>query len=159
MAYWMLVVSNSEVCPSRHAFEVPLYSDFEADYDIRRGTETDWREVELCFSPDAASPEEDPDPDNDFATVFREPDPAAVSAELAELILELEGVEPASGARWVANYLRGARTIYRFSAHHDDHDQAMAALTAVMACIQRETRGISYAEGEGWSNQDGCQVT
>ncbi|WP_438028154.1 hypothetical protein [Sorangium sp. So ce233] len=31
----------------------------------------------------------------------------------------------------------------------------MDALRAVTTCIQRETAGLVYADGEGWSNQDG----
>lgn len=169
MAYWMLVVSQSNVCPSRHAIEVPLFSDFDADYEIRSGTEDDWREIELVFVPNDEDEDEDDDeeededeesdPEGDFATIFREPDPTAVRAELDEIIQELDGVEPASGAAWVADYLRSAKTIYRFTPHHEDFELAMEALRAVMWGIQKESAGIAYAEGEGWSNQDGCQVT
>ncbi|WP_437995288.1 amidase family protein [Sorangium sp. So ce185] len=54
----------------------------------------------------------------------------------------------------VTEYLRDVRTIYSFTPH-DAHDEAMDALRAVMTCIQRETARLVYADGEGWSNQDG----
>jgi hypothetical protein len=48
-AYWMLAFSGSTTCPMLDAIEVPLFSDFRADYEIRQGTELDWREIELAF--------------------------------------------------------------------------------------------------------------
>ncbi|WP_437524633.1 hypothetical protein WME79_36385 [Sorangium sp. So ce726] len=157
----MFVVTKSAVCATRHSIEVPLYSDFEADYDIVSGVEADWQEIELRFAPDDADPS-DP-PAKPFATMYRESDPAAVAEEIASMIDLLEGVEPRSGAEWVAEHLRDVRAIYSFTPHytHDEarDDEAMEALRAVMTCIQRETTGLIYADGEGWSNQDGYQIT
>ena len=161
----MLVVTERAACASMHTIEVPLYSDFAADYDILRGSEEDWREIQLVFTSDTDDSPEDGDGADgeemrdEFATIDREPDEAAVRAEAEEMVAELSRVEPSSGASWVIERLRRARTIYRFTPHHGDFERAMTALRAVMWCIQREVAGINYAEGEGWSNEDGCLVT
>jgi len=159
MAYWMLVVSTDSACPPLDAIEVPLFSDFEADYEIRGGTEADWREIELRFAPDDRDDEAPPDPDDDFATIYRDVDPQRVQEQVDDFIEELAHIEPNRGAQWVAARLRAARTIYSFTPHHADRDTAMEALRAVLWSIQQRSAGLCYAEGEGWSNTDGNLVT
>jgi hypothetical protein len=58
MAYWMFVVTSSTTCVTHDAIASLLYSDFAADYDIVKGTDEDWQEIELRWSPDGASPDE-----------------------------------------------------------------------------------------------------
>jgi hypothetical protein len=152
----MFVVTKSASCATHDAISLRLYSDFEADYDIVQGTEADWQEVQLRWAPDDAGP--DYPPEESFATVYRKTGPAEVAEELASMLEDLEGVEPHTGAKWVAEYLRDVRTIYAFTPHGGD-DETLAALRAVIIGIQNEADGLFYADLEGWSNQDHYQIT
>jgi hypothetical protein len=152
----MFVVTTSASCATRRAIEVPLYTEFEAEYDIIEGSENDWRKIELRWAPDDA--DSDSLAEQPFATLYRESDPTAVARELSSMSDALEGVEPRSGSQWVVDHLRDVKTIYRFTPHSGD-EEALDALRAVLIGIQNETRGLVYAEGEGWSNPDGDQIT
>jgi hypothetical protein len=176
MSYWILIVSESAECPSRHAIEVPLYSDYAADYEVRKGTEDDWEEVELLFT--AESDDDDDEDDQEtggeeedeteggeemrepFATIYRKTSEAKVRAEVESMLEQLVGVQPASGAEWVKDLLGRAKSVFSATPHHPtDPERAMDALRAVLSCIRREVKGLNYAEGEGWSNGDGCLIT
>jgi hypothetical protein len=151
MAYWMLVVSRDGNCPSLDTIEVPLFSDFDADYDVRQGTELDWREIELSFATDQRA--------DDFATIYRHVDPKSIAKYLEGWRESLAHAEPRRAASWLRQWLSGARTVYSFTPHHRNMDKAMAALRVVIQSIRLATGGIAYAEGEGWSNDDGYLVT
>lgn len=178
MAYWMLVLSGSAECPALDAVEVPLFSDFNADYAIRHGTELDWREIELSF---VGRPSDDDGDDlvgggldreqEGFATVFRDPIDRAPLRDLPgwtgwrsyieDLCSKLDDVAPRANARWLQAFLREVRTIYHFTPHHAERsEEAMQALRAVMWSLQQEARpAIAYADGEGYYDQDGSLVT
>jgi hypothetical protein len=177
MAYYMDVVSHSLACPSLQAIEIPLFSEFDASYEIRGGTEDDWREIELLWvEPDDDEDEDDGfdaretgrsavdghDPADEFATIIRRVNPAEVAKYVESFREELltGGVRPERGSRWVADWLQGAQTWYSFTPHSSDRDdEAMDVLRAIMWSIQRDTNGLAYADLEGWSNQEGDQIT
>jgi hypothetical protein len=156
MTYWIFLATRSEKCASLDSIEVPLLTDFEATYDIAQGTDQDWSEITLRFLPDDASPDEPPD--TPFATIYRHADPTTVTEQISEWRKQLESVQPYSGAHWVRHYLRSVRTVYAFTPHGID-EETMTALRAVISGIQHEVSAILYAENEGWSNEDGYQIT
>lgn len=176
MAYWMLVFSRAATCPKLDAIEVPLFSDFRADYEIRHGTDGDWREIELAFvgppldddDDDDEPPDQEPD---DFATIFRDPVDSprlhappgwtGWRAHLDELCNQLEDVAPRCNARWVQEFLREVKTIYHFTPHHAERrEEAMRALRNVMWSLQQHAiPAIAYAEGEGYYDHEGSLLT
>jgi hypothetical protein len=160
MAYWMLVLTPTATAASLDAVDVALYSDFEADYEVLAGTDDDWSELSLFFRDDDAPDDFEPGPEDRFATIDRR----AVTpgdTEIADMIEELEGgIEPNAGARWVSGQLAGVRCLYSATAqHHDRHDEALEALRAVLWGIQRGVGGLLYCDFEGYSNEEGDQIT
>lgn len=74
---------------------------------------------------------------------------------------ELDECRPRSGAVWVDQYLRSARTLYACRCLSFGLLGAYGAIPGkVMWCIQSVVgSGIIHAEGQGFSNEDGYQIT
>jgi hypothetical protein len=97
----------------------------------------------------------------EFAAIERNPiAPGALGAEeLAEMMDEVSECEPASAARWLKTYLSAAQTIYAFQVlSAADEGDGWAAIRAAMDACQEHAGGISQADGEGFSNEDGFHV-
>jgi len=74
---------------------------------------------------------------------------------------ELKGAEPAVNVQWVAQYLTRVRTIYTFTcASGFSETSAFGLVNDLIESFQQDgPGGILYAEGEGWSNEDGQHIT
>jgi hypothetical protein len=92
----------------------------------------------------------------EFAAVERNPvTPGALGAdELAEMIEEVSGAEPASAVAWLREYLSSVKTIYAFQVlSAADEGDGWAAIRAAMSACQDVGGGITQADGEGFSNE------
>jgi hypothetical protein len=79
--------------------------------------------------------------------------------EVAEFFEELADCKPASGAAWVADYLKSVKTVYAFQhLSGSDEDAGFEALQALKAHIHDMGDAILQADGEGFANEDGYHV-
>lgn len=81
--------------------------------------------------------------------------------ELGYFIDELTDVEPAANVQWVAQYLTRVRTIYVFRCTSRFSETAAQEVVNDLLDSFRndEPYGLTHAEGEGWSNEDGPHIT
>ncbi len=79
--------------------------------------------------------------------------------EIAEFIEEISDAQPASAARWLAQYLPRVKTIYAFQLlNGTDVDDGWSAVHALQWRIWAKRGGILQADGEGFSNEDGHSI-
>jgi hypothetical protein len=79
--------------------------------------------------------------------------------EIAQFMEELEEGEPASAAEWLKKYLRRVKCIYAFQIlAGTNKGKGWGALYAVKDAIKDRTLGITQADGEGFSNEEGFHV-
>jgi len=71
----------------------------------------------------------------------------------------LAGARPAAGADWVWNYVAKVKTIYAFRVlPAADEGDGWEAIAAVRNALWSRLDGILQAEGQGFTNESGCQV-
>jgi len=146
MSYYMTLYSLSERCPSVDAIEVPLFSDFDADYSIEKGDDDDWREITFCFDGEEDS----------FATLCRVTVDSPDGLPYIEAALgDIEDGEPASAVTWLKAYLSRVKAIYTFAI---DDDRGLPAIRAVQHGIWLEVGGVKQADMEGFSNDEDFHI-
>lgn len=80
-------------------------------------------------------------------------------AEVAEFLESVADAKPASAARWLQEYLPGVRCIYAFQVlNGTKSEEDWSALHAVRTAVQESVGGIMQADGEGFSNEEGCHI-
>jgi hypothetical protein len=68
----------------------------------------------------------------------------------------LAGVEPAVNVQWVAQYLAGVRTVYKFACSLSAPESNLDLVNAIVDDFRNEgPSGLLYAENEGWSGDHG----
>jgi len=78
---------------------------------------------------------------------------------LYAMAASLAGACPAAGADWVWNYVAKVRTIYAFRALAGAAEgDGWAAIAAVRNALWSRLDGILQADGQGFTNESGCQV-
>jgi hypothetical protein len=84
-----------------------------------------------------------------------------MAREIDWLLDDLRDRQPRSSAIWAANYLRSARALYGCSYLSFGLSSAHASVpSSLMWAIQTIVGGgILHAEGQGFSNEDGYQIT
>ena len=79
--------------------------------------------------------------------------------EVAEFLDEIEGCKPDSAANWLRDYLAGVQYIYALQILSGaEMDDGWSAICAVRDAIRGVVGGISQADGEGFSNEDGYHI-
>jgi hypothetical protein len=79
--------------------------------------------------------------------------------EIAEFLDQLAECKPASGAAWVAEYLKSVKTIYAFEhLAGSDEDAGFEALQTLRAHLFEMDDAILQADGEGFTNEDGYSI-
>lgn len=79
--------------------------------------------------------------------------------EIEEFIGEAAASTPASNGGYVARTLAGAQRIYAFRLLTTATPEQDAAQQAVFAQLHRLVGGLIHAEGEGFSEEGGTQIT
>ncbi|SFH17008.1 hypothetical protein SAMN03159447_07030 [Variovorax sp. NFACC27] len=79
--------------------------------------------------------------------------------EIEEFIDELQEAQPASGSRWLVDYLPRVKTIYAFQVLSGaDEADGWSKLGSVKALLWNKLGGIFQADSEGFSNEDGYHI-
>jgi hypothetical protein len=86
---------------------------------------------------------------------------ALALAEVQEFLDELEDAKPRSGAAWVSDYLRLTKVIYlcQFLQLAFEKEYGHVPADLLRGLKSHLGSGIIQADGEGFSNEDGFQVT
>jgi len=121
-----------------------------ARHCIEAGTDTQWGELLLAHADWRG-----------IARVERLPvaDDTPGARALYALAGPLAGARPVAGADWVWGYLARVRTIYRLRALPGTHEgDGGDAIAAVRNALWSRLDGILQADGQGFTNESGCQV-
>jgi hypothetical protein len=98
-----------------------------------------------------------------IATVERNPTrPGELGADEVKEVLEdwLPDARPASAAAWLRAYLPGVRCIYAFRVLSGaERADGWSALYELKLAIGETAGGILHADSEGFSNEQGYQIT
>ena len=97
----------------------------------------------------------------EIAVVERNPvDEGQVGAdEISEFLEELEDGQPRSGADWLVEYLPTVRTIYAVQVLDGAYRaNGWEIIGAVREALLSFAGGITQADGEGFSNEDGYHI-
>lgn len=79
--------------------------------------------------------------------------------EIEEFRAEIAGCLPTSGASWLQAYLATVRTIYAFQLLDGTYSaNGWEILDSIKAAVLNSVGGISQADNEGFSNEEGYQV-
>jgi hypothetical protein len=121
-----------------------------AKLTIEEGDVDDWNQLLLAQSDDTA-----------MACIERNPvrQGELGAAEVAEFLESVADAKPASAARWLQEYLPGVRCIYAFQVlNGTKSEEDWSALHTVRTAVQESVGGIMQADGEGFSNEEGCHI-
>jgi hypothetical protein len=85
---------------------------------------------------------------------------SAGEQELARLMRVAEKAQPLSASAWLASFLPSVRTVWAVSLYNGLNEPGgWEALGAVKDAIWTQVGGIQYVSDEGFTNQDGYQIT
>jgi hypothetical protein len=151
MGYYIRVLGTSEM-PGIDRLRERLQTDqLAVTIDLSDGTEDAWTQLvashaggtEICVI------ERNPVAPGELGT-----------AELEELIDDVEGCEPASAVHWLQDFLPRVKAIYAFQILHAGAEQGggWQAIHSLQGEIWGTTKGILQADGEGFSNESGHHI-
>lgn len=79
--------------------------------------------------------------------------------EIEEFLADITSCRPASAVKWLQNYLLSVKVIYAFQLlSGTDVDDGWTRMHAVYDAIREAVGGITQADGEGFSNEDGFTI-
>jgi hypothetical protein len=79
--------------------------------------------------------------------------------ELAEFEEEIENCKPKSAVEWLKNFFKTVEVIYAFQIFDfSEHTQGWEVIGEVKTLIMNITQGITQADYEGFSNEDGYHI-
>jgi hypothetical protein len=121
------------------------------------GTAKNWREIRVTYPDDSWSFDIVRFPVDKTGPGAQELD--SLRGELAGD--EFAGVEPAVNVQWVAQYLTRIKTLYQFRCPIGFSSQpAFELLQEIIDSFRNEGPfGLLYAQFEGWSNENGQNIT
>jgi hypothetical protein len=77
-----------------------------------------------------------------------------------ELLDDKEPVMPNSAVRWLCQYMQNVQVIYSFKPHQALYDEkGWAIFNQVWTNLKKLEPGIVHNIGEGFTNEDGSQIT
>jgi hypothetical protein len=152
MGYYIRVLSTSSEAPTlsqlkKALIDSKLKATIESD-----DADDDWQSFVLSH----------PNDGDGIAVVERN---AVVSGELGEEELDefresLADVQPKNAVAWLMEYFQMVKTIFAFQLlSGTDSDDGWEKLYAVRNMIKNLAPSISQADLEGFSNEDGAQIT
>lgn len=151
MAYYTRVLSTSVDCvPLSRLRSVLRGRKLKARLEGDTRTSKDWAELMLVH-----------EDGRKIAAIERNSVDAGSlgSEELQEFSAEIDSCLPTNAARWLQDYFRGVRCIYAFQLlTGTDHKNGWAILGAVKDSVWSFAPSILQADGEGFSNEDGCHI-
>lgn len=153
MAYRTRVLTTSDSCVAADLIERALKKDghdsivrCEADQDP-----DDWQQLILSH-PDGS----------EIALIERDvvEDGSLADGEIQEFEEELDHTLPQSSAVWLREFFPRVRCIYSFQhLSGANSDSGFSALSCVRALFWSAAPGLLQADGEGFSNEHGYQIT
>ncbi len=82
------------------------------------------------------------------------------STEVARFLSETKSRRPAPSAQWVVNQLDQCQIIYRFQILYGmAENNGWEVFNEVLSALRDYCGGIVHSEAEGFTNEDGCQIT
>jgi hypothetical protein len=152
MGYYMRVFAESDVqIPTVDLRKVLVDQKIDCIIEIEEGDATQWSELSLRHIDET-----------EIALIEANPVlPGELGAEeIAEFLQELDGVRPESAVEWLRNYLPKIRVIYAFQILDGaDVEDGWKAVHALFSSLRETCNGISQADGEGFANHEGFQIT
>lgn len=151
MAFYTRILSPVEKVPSISSIASALAKENLAGVlRLESGADADWTQVVVSHKrgPDIADIERMTASSGDL-----------VSEQIGEFVDEIADCKPTSAARWLARYLPTIKTIFKFRLlSGTDVRNGWGVLGSVRASIFSHVGGIIQADGEGFSNEDGCHI-
>ena len=98
----------------------------------------------------------------DIAIIERDAvtDGSVALEEIEEFVEESEAIKPGSAARWLRNELPKVKVIFVFQVlHGTDLKDGWDPLHKIFSFVRETGNGFSQADLEGFSNDDGDQIT
>jgi hypothetical protein len=153
MGYYTRVLTTKESCVpvavlsaalSKSASKARIHSDVDTDVD-------DWEQLTLS-QPDGC----------EIASIERSvvEEGSLGEAEIQEFEDELDTTLPESSGAWLREFFPRVRCVYSFQHLSGSHsDEGFGALQAVRNSIWAQAPAIIQADGEGFTNEDGYQIT
>ena len=152
MGYYIRVLSTSAEFPPLSQLRTAL-EEFKCKATIESDdADDDWESFTLSH----------PNGGDAIAMVERNPvSPGELGEEeLDEFRESLADVQPKSAVDWLQDYFQKIKTIFAFQLlNGTDSDQGWEKLYAVRTVIKNFAPSISQADLEGFSNEDGFQIT
>lgn len=69
-------------------------------------------------------------------------------------------INPSSAVRWLCQYMKRVKVIYNFSPLLGlDSEAGWVLFDTVWKSVRKELKGIVFCEGEGFTNEEGAQIT
>ena len=151
MGYYVRLLSPDDTVPTVEALRSGLKENGRSEsITIEVGGPDDWTQLTLAHADGSA-----------IANIERNPVvPGELGAEeIREFVDEMEDAEPESAARWLEAYLPRVKCVYAFQILHGAHTgDGWGAIDVVRTTIRGIAGGIIQADGEGFSNEDGCHI-
>jgi hypothetical protein len=151
------------VTPSAQSSPADEWLDFVIEFadgltgELTDGTPADWRQISVT------------DDDGNWAFDFERRTVAANADEWAGDLDFFMGwlavAKPTVNAQWVAQYLTRVQTFYLFRCSLNALDSSLDLVNAIIDSLRHDDEnvgghsGLMYAEGEGWSNENGRHIT
>lgn len=149
MGYYVRVLSTNESLVPLSELRRSLKSQGLAAQVVADDDEATWSQVEL----------QHPDGFPIAGIEYNPVDPDSVGAEeLQEFVDELEDGKPATAAEWLRQYFTRVKAIYAIQIlSGSERGQGWACVGAVREALMAGG-GITQADGEGFSNEEGFHI-
>ena len=151
MGYRIRVLGTKEERPDIEHLRAALHeSKNNAVLTVEAGEAESWKQLILTHpqGPEIALIECDPVVDGELG-----------KEELEEFIAEVENYQPATGARWLKEYLPRIKVIYALQLlSGTEVGDGWDAVHTVQSAIWNRSNGILQSDGEGFTNEDGYHI-
>lgn len=152
MGYYLRVLAERDVeTPVQELRQALLRENLNSQIVAKDGEGVNWSELSLRHADNT-----------EIAFIERNPVlPGELGAEeVAEFLQELQAARPRSAADWLTRELRSVRAIYAFQVLEGaDTNGGWDSIHVLLSEIRGRCHGFTQADGEGFSNHDGSQIT
>jgi len=147
LGYFLRVLGRNDAVPAISGLRDAAKP---AVLDVESGSEDNWQHLLLKHAGGA-----------EIAWIERSPVAAGVSGsdEIEDFQQEIAELKPASGAAWLASFLKTVKVIYAFQVLDGIRlDGSRDILQRVYAHVWNAADGILQSDGEGFSNEEGFTI-
>jgi hypothetical protein len=147
MGYYIRLLAPTEVVPNFATLRSAVAAKTGISLSLESGDEDDWSQLLL-----------EHDDDTPIASIERNVvEPGELGAkEIEEFLVSIQDCRPASAVEWLGKYLPAVKAIYAFQIlSGTSKGEGWAAVDSLREEIKDATGGITQADGEGFSNEDG----